>query len=82
MPFTFLEGEHLAMLALMNLKGVRPKGSGFLPYGMPTYLAFSTDCVPHLLGRFALRGLFFHLEETRPLTGSLLSSLSKELSPA
>jgi hypothetical protein len=46
----------------MDLRDVRPKSSGILPKGMPAYLAFSTDCIHHLLGKSTPCGLFFHLE--------------------
>jgi hypothetical protein len=46
----------------MDLRDVRPKKNGFLPKGMPTYLAFLTDCIHHLFGRSTTHGLFFHLE--------------------
>jgi hypothetical protein len=46
----------------MNLRDVRPKKNGVLPERMPTYLAFSTDCICHLLRKSKACGLFFHLE--------------------
>jgi len=50
MTLTFLEGRHLTMPALINLRVLRPRGSGVFPEGTPTYLAFFTDCICHLLG--------------------------------
>jgi hypothetical protein len=47
----------------MYLRDVRPKKIGFLPKRMPAYLAFSTDCIRHLLRKSKTYGLFFRLEE-------------------
>jgi hypothetical protein len=51
MPLTFLENECLAAPTLVNLRGFRSRDIGVFPYGTPAYLAFSTDCVRHLLKR-------------------------------
>jgi hypothetical protein len=50
MALTLLEEKHLAMLTLMSLRASQPRDSGIFPYGTPTYLAFFTGCVCHLLG--------------------------------
>jgi hypothetical protein len=51
MPLSLLEGRTLAGTTLMNLRGFGPRDIGVLPYGMPAYLAFCTDCIRHLLRR-------------------------------
>jgi hypothetical protein len=49
MALTLLEEKHLTMLAPMSLRAFRPRDSGVFPHGTPTYLAFFTDCICHLL---------------------------------
>jgi hypothetical protein len=44
-----LEEKHLTMPTPMNLRAFRPRDGGIFPYGTPTYPAFLTDCVCHLL---------------------------------
>jgi hypothetical protein len=58
----------------MNLRDVRPKKSGVLPERMPAYLAFSTDCIRHLLRKSTPCELFFRLEGLRLLTDPKLTS--------
>jgi hypothetical protein len=49
MALTLLEEKHLTMPAPISLRAFRPRDSGVFPYRMPTYLAFSTDRICHLL---------------------------------
>jgi hypothetical protein len=52
----------------MNLRDLRSRLSGVLPEGMPTYLAFFTDCARYLFGKSTARGLFFRLGDPYILT--------------
>ena len=61
LPLSILRHEYLAIPTPMILRDVRPKKSGVLPKGMPAYLAFSTNCIRHLLRKSTACGVFFHL---------------------
>jgi hypothetical protein len=51
MTLASLEERHLTIPSLMDLRVYGPKNSGIFPEGTPTYLAFSTGCIRHLLRR-------------------------------